>query len=127
MKKNRTSPFLEKVRIASRVHHYSVRTERAYVDWVRRFILFHGKRYPAKLGTVAVTAFIIYLAVGRNVASTTQDQALNAPKSLYRNVLGETLECPMAGFAPNRQCDCQSYSRRPRVVDFCSTLVVKLD
>jgi integron integrase len=88
---NRTSPFLEQVRTAIRVKHYSIRTEQAYVEWIRRFILYHGKRHPAELGETEVSGFLSYLAVNRNVAASTQNQALNALVFLYRNVLGRPL------------------------------------
>ena len=88
---NRTSPFLEQVRNAIRVRHYSIRTEQAYVEWIRRFILYHGKRHPAELRESDVSGFLSYLAVNRNVAASTQNQALNALVFLYRNVLGRPL------------------------------------
>jgi integron integrase len=88
---NRTSPFLEQLRTAIRVRHYSIRTEQAYVEWVRRFILYHGKRHPVELGETEVSGFLSYLAVNRNVAASTQNQALNALVFLYRNVLGRPL------------------------------------
>lgn len=67
--------------------HYSIRTEQAYVDWIRRLIFFHGKRRPAEIGAVEVEAFLTHLAVQGQVASSTQNQALNAIVSLYRQVL----------------------------------------
>ena len=87
-----SSPFLDKVRAAIRVRHYSIRTEQAYVDWVRRFILFHGKRHPARMGEREVGEFLTYLAVQRNVAPSTQNQALNALSFLYKAVLERPLE-----------------------------------
>ncbi len=85
-------PFLERVREAIRVRHYSIRTEQAYVNWVRRFILFHGKRHPDSMGESEVTAFLTDLAVKRNVSSSTQNQALNALVFMYRHVLNQPLE-----------------------------------
>jgi integron integrase len=73
------------------VRHYSIRTESAYVDWVRRFILFHDKRHPQDLGAAEVTAFLTHLAVDRQVAPTTQNQAKSALLFLYREVLGVQL------------------------------------
>ena len=72
------SPFLEQVRNAIRVRHYSIRTEQAYLDWTKRFILFHHKRHPRDMGEEEVRAFHTHLAVDRNVAASTQNQALNA-------------------------------------------------
>lgn len=83
--------LLDRLRDALRVRHYSIRTEQSYVDWVRRFILFHGKRHPAQMGKEEVTRFLTYLAVERNVAPSTQNQALCALLFLYREVLGEPL------------------------------------
>jgi len=71
-----------------RVRHYSLRTERAYLDWVRRFVLFHGKRHPERLGAAEVQAFLTHLAVERSVSSSTQNQAKSALLFLYREVLG---------------------------------------
>ena len=87
-----SSPFLDRVRAAIRVRHYSVRTEQAYVQWVRRFILFHGKRHPETLAEADVVAFLTHLAVDRDVAASTQNQALNALIFLYRFVLERPLD-----------------------------------
>ena len=89
--KKTTSPFLERVRDAIRTKHYSIRTEHAYLDWTRRFILFHGKRHPLQMSETEVGEFLTYLAVQRNVAASTQNQALNALVFLYRNVIGQPL------------------------------------
>lgn len=79
--------LLDRMRRIIRVKHYSLRTEKAYLHWARRFILFHGKRHPKTMGTEEVTAFLSYLAVERNCAASTQNQALNALLFLYRQVL----------------------------------------
>ena len=84
--------LLDHVREVLRRKHYSLRTEQSYVDWIKRFILFHGKRHPAEMGRVEVTAFLTHLAVERNVAASTQNQALSAILFLYRNVLEQELE-----------------------------------
>ena len=80
--------LLEQVRAKLRVKHYSIRTERAYLDWIRRFILFHGKKHPAEMGAPQVEAFLSHLAVEGNVAASTQNQAKSALLFLYREVLG---------------------------------------
>jgi integron integrase len=85
------SPLLEQVRAAIRVRHYSVRTERAYIDWIVRFIHFHGRRHPAQMGETEVGAFLSHLAVERSVAASTQNQALNALSFLYKVVLERPL------------------------------------
>jgi integron integrase len=81
------SQLLEQVREAVRTRHYSIRTEEAYIRWVREYILFVEKRHPADLGAREVSAFISHLAVGRKVAASTQTQALSALLFLYREVL----------------------------------------
>ncbi len=83
--------LLDQLREAIRVRHYSIRTEDAYADWARRFILFHGKRHPLDLGVSEVTAFLTHLAVNRGVAASTQNQAKSALLFLYRVVLGVQL------------------------------------
>lgn len=87
----RPSPFLEQLRNAIRVRHYSIRTEEAYLHWVKRFILFHGKRHPEDMGEFEVGEFLTHLAVTRKVSANTQNQALNALVFLYKQVLGKPL------------------------------------
>jgi integron integrase len=84
--------LLDRLRQAIRVRHYSRRTEQAYVHWVRRFVLFHGKRHPARMGAPEVGEFLSFLAVREGVAASTQNQALNALVFLYRDVLEQPLE-----------------------------------
>jgi len=72
--------------------HYSIRTEQAYVDWTRRFILFHNKRHPAEMGKTELEAFLSYLTIERRVSASTQNQAKSALLFLYQQVLG--LELP---------------------------------
>jgi len=79
--------LLEAVRDAVRRRHYSYRTEETYVHWIRRFILFSGKRHPTGLGAPEVTAFLNHLAAERHVAAATQNQALAALLFLYKEVL----------------------------------------
>lgn len=80
--------LLDQVRDLIRVKHYSIRTETQYLQWIRRFILFHGKRHPRDMGAPEVEAFLTHLAVSRDVAAATQNQALSALLFLYREVLG---------------------------------------
>ena len=84
--------LLDRVRDAIRARHYSIRTEEAYVGWVRRFILFHNKRHPAEMGEPEVNQFLTHLAVTENVAASTQNQALSAILFLYQEVLGRELD-----------------------------------
>ena len=85
------SPLLESVRAAIRLLHYSIRTEQAYIGWIVRYLRFHNLTHPSELGPDAVTAFLTYLAVERNVAPSTQNQALNALNFLYARVLNRPL------------------------------------
>lgn len=80
--------LLEEVRARLRVKHYSLRTEQAYVGWIRRFILANGRRHPRELGASEVEAFLSGLATRHRVAAATQNQALSAILFLYREVLG---------------------------------------
>jgi integron integrase len=84
--------LLDQARDAIRVKHYSIRTEEAYMDWIKRFILFHGKRHPNEMGAAEVEAFLTHLAVDGNVAASTQNQALSALLFLYREVLRKELD-----------------------------------
>lgn len=79
--------LLDRMREEIRVRHYSLRTEETYVDWVRRFILFHNKRHPKDMGAEEVQGFLSHLAVERNVSAATQNQAKSALLFLYRDVL----------------------------------------
>jgi integrase len=79
--------FMDRVRERLRVKHYSLRTEQAYVGWIRRFILANGKRHPQGMGAEEVERFLTSLAVQRDVAASTQNQALAALLFLYREVL----------------------------------------
>ena len=83
--------LLDRVRTLIRVRHYSIRTEEAYLHWIRRFILFHGKRHPAEMGAPEIEAFLSHLAVSLNVAANTQNLALSAVLFLYRDVLAVEL------------------------------------
>jgi integron integrase len=84
--------LLDQLRDSLRRRHYSIRTEQAYVDWARRFILFHNKRHPAQMGSREVEAFLNHLAVRKNVSSSTQNQALCALLFFYRAILNRELE-----------------------------------
>lgn len=80
--------LLDQARSVLRARYYSKRTERAYVDWMRRFILFHDKRHPLTMGEREVAAFLSHLAIVGKVSASTQNQALSALLFLYREVLG---------------------------------------
>lgn len=79
--------LIPRLREALRVRHYSLKTEKSYVHWVKRFIYFHDKRHPQEMGALEVTAFLNHLANDRQVAASTQNQALSALLFLYRELL----------------------------------------
>jgi integron integrase len=83
--------LLDRMRQDMRTKHYSLRTEKTYIHWVRRYILFHKKRHPQDMGNREVQSFLSYLAVACKVSASTQNQALNALVYLYRHVLGHEL------------------------------------
>jgi len=83
--------LLDQLRGRLRVKHYSIRTEQSYVEWVRRFVLFHGKRHPRDLGPTEVEAFLTDLAVRRRVSASTQNQAKSAILFLYKEVIDKEL------------------------------------
>jgi len=74
-----------------RVKHYSLRTETSYVDWIKCYIRYHGKRHPKDMGAAEVEAFLTHLAVERHVSASTQNQAKCALLFLYKEVLGVDL------------------------------------
>jgi integron integrase len=84
--------LLDRVRSVIRTLHYSIRTEQAYVQWIKRFILFHGKRHPLEMGEPEVEAFLTHLAAEEDVAASTQNQALSALLFLYKVVLDRPLQ-----------------------------------
>src|SRR5260370_41949724 len=83
--------LLDRVRAAMRLNRYSPRTEEAYVDWVKRFIRFHGVRHPQEMGADEVKAFLSHLATEMHVAASTQNQAFSALLFLYQEVLKQRL------------------------------------
>ncbi|MDB5971615.1 MAG: integrase [Hydrocarboniphaga sp.] len=115
--------LLDRVRSALRVRHYSRRTEEAYVAWIRRYILFHGKRHPVEMGGEEVTAFLSNLATEGSVAASTQNQALAALLFLYRQVL--EVELPWL----NAVVRAKKPRRLPTVLDLSETrqLLARMD
>ncbi len=95
--------LLDDLKTAIRIRHYSRRTEEAYVGWVRRFILFNGKRHPKEMGDPELQAFLTHLAIKKQVSASTQNQALSAILFLYREVL------KVGGFS----IDVAVHARRP--------------
>ena len=84
--------LLDQVRDTIRLKHYSYRTEQTYVQWIRRFILFHNKRHPQEMGVAKIEAFLTWLAVQEQVSASTQNQALSALLFLYRSMLKQPLD-----------------------------------
>jgi integron integrase len=89
--------FMEQCREVMRFHRLALRTEEAYLQWIKRFIFFHAKRHPQEMGEKEVEAFLTHLAADRLVAASTQNQALGALLFMYQKVLGRELEF-MEGF-----------------------------
>lgn len=87
-----TPRLLDRVHDATRVRHYSLRTQQTYIQWIKRFIYFHNKRLPDEMGKKEIEAFLTHLAVDRQVAASTQNQALSAILFLYQKVLGHELD-----------------------------------
>jgi len=93
LKKNpKPKKLLDRVHETIRRKHYSQKTEQAYLNWIKQYILFHDKKHPQDMAATEVEAFLTYLAVERKVAASTQNQALSAILFLYREVLGKTVE-----------------------------------
>lgn len=78
---------MDPVRSVLRLHHYSLRTEQSYLHWIKRYILFHGKRHPREMGTTEIAAFLSHLAEKKNVSASTENQALAAIQFLNKKVL----------------------------------------
>ena len=89
---NRPKKLLEQVSDQIRLKHYSYRTEETYIQWIRRYILFHNKRHPKEMGVPEIEAFLSHLAVEGNVSASTQNQALSALLFLYKHVLKQELD-----------------------------------
>ena len=83
--------LLEQVRQAIHTRHYSDRTEKAYVHWIKRFIFFHNKRYPVEMAETEIARFLSHLATESRVSGSTQNQALNAMLFLYHQVIGKQI------------------------------------
>jgi hypothetical protein len=110
--------LLDRVREAIRLKHYSLRTEHAYVDWIKRFIIFHQLRHPQEMGEAEVSAFLTHLARDGAVAASTQNQALIVP---LENVLAALISVPSARlknplaptyYAAGRGCGIEQTKRR---------------
>jgi len=94
MQPNPPRKLLDQVSDALRLKHYSYRTEQTYKDWIKRYILFHGKRHPKDMGVQEIQAFLTHLAIEKNVSASTQNQALSAILFLYRHILHQEIQFP---------------------------------
>lgn len=94
--------LLDQLRDAIRIKHYSYSTEKTYVHWAKRYIIFHNKRHPAEMGAPEIEAFVSHLAQETGVSASTQNQAFNALLFLYRNVLHVELEAPIHALRAKR-------------------------
>ena len=103
--------LLDQVRTFMRARRYSLRTEEAYLDWIRRFILFHGKRHPRDLGEQEITEFLTDLAAHRHVAASTQNQALSALLFLYQQFFERKLGRSTGPYARRVRRGCRWCSR----------------
>ncbi len=91
MRHQKRSPLLDRIRAELRVKRYAYSTEKTYIDWIVRYIRFHGTRHPATMGAPEVKAFLTHLAVNRNVSAATQTQALCALVFLYKHIFKQDL------------------------------------
>jgi integron integrase len=113
--------LLDQYRDAMRVRHYSYRTEVTYISWVRQFILYHKKRHPRDMGVAEINAFITHLVTNKNVAASTQNQAISSILFLYRNVLDlqldETALIPIRPTKPKRVPTVLSREEAKKVIE----------
>jgi integron integrase len=98
----RKKKLLEKVQESLRIKHYAYKTEKQYIYWIRRFILFHNKAHPRTMGRTEIEAFLTHLATKENVAASTQNQALNALSFLYKTVLDLSFDFPLQNVRARR-------------------------
>ena len=102
------------------LRHFALSTEKTYVHWIRRFVLFHGKRHPRDMGAGEVGAFLTHLAIAQQVSASTQNQALNAIVFLYKHVLKvdvDQIENPVRAKRPTRVPEVLSREEVRRVLD----------
>jgi hypothetical protein len=111
--------LLEQVRQCLRLKHYSIRTERAYVDWIKRFILFHRKRHPSEMGSDEIRHFLSNLATEGKVAASTQNQALCASSSSTATSSASSCLTSRASSGPGGRPASPSCSRAPKPTSSC--------
>ncbi|KAA3655782.1 MAG: integron integrase [Calditrichaeota bacterium] len=106
---DRKLKLMDQVKQVMRYHHYAYKTEQAYCEWIMRYIKFHNKKHPAKMGKSEIETYLSYLATHANVAASTQRQALNALVFLYDKVLLQEISGELALIRSRK-------NRRPPVV-----------
>ncbi len=110
--------LLDRVRHKIRLKHYSIRTEEAYVSWIKRYIYFHNKRHPKDMGREEIEVFLTDLAVKANVSASTQNQAFNALLFLYDQVLNMKVSDNINALRAKRP------QRLPTVLTYDETLAI---
>jgi integrase len=123
------SRLLDQMREILRMHHYSIRTEEAYLEWVKRYIFFHNKRHPSDMGENEVSAFLTCLAVNKHVSASKQNQALSAILFLYKRVMNiqlDWLEDVVRAKRPRRLPVVSTRSEVMRILDSTQVLMQSL-
>ena len=115
--------LLDEVRNSLRTQNYSYRTEKTYVNWIRKFILFHNKRHPREMGEKEINQFLTYLAVNQKVSASTQNQALSALLFLYKVICVRKLAGLEISSERENPKRFQWYSRKKRSKKLCSTFM----
>ena len=121
----RPPKLLDLTRDKLRLGHYAYRTEKSYLGWVRRYILFHDKRHPNEMGATEIEAFLTHLAVAKNVSASTQNQALSALLFLYREVLSIDLDAVIRAVRPRQKQRVPTVLAREEVVRLLQMLPEK--
>ena len=114
--------LLDRVRYRIRLKGYSIRTEQAYTGWIRRFIIFHNKRHPRDMGKAEIEAFLSNLAINRQVAASTQNQAFNSLLFLYRNVLEIEFPDNINAFRSKRPVRLPTVLSHPEAINIISMM-----
>ena len=114
--------LLDQLRDTIRLKHYSYSTEKTYVHWVKRYILFHHRRHPAEMGAVEIEAFLTHLAKDEHVSASTQNQAFNALLFLYRNVLQIDLPVPLQALRAKRAQHLPTVLSRGEVIQILNSM-----
>ena len=114
--------LMDQVREVLRFHHYAYNTEKSYISWILQYIRFHNKKHPRDMGKSEVEAFLSHLALKRNVAASTQNQAFNAIAFLYKQVLGIDFDLDIRAARSRKSMRLPVVLSRQQVADIISTL-----